>query len=221
MFNYEITEYYIKNIILLGADYDENLNFHHYKSNISFNKYKNLPIEYISDSKLLKQKSEIKKFLEDSKKKEIYEYDRHHCFFKNSGDFINCKSPKLSDTSIGIWDDPCVYNEDCPFYKSNLNYKNNRGGCVNGYCEMPINVNILGYKEYSNSDKKKAICYNCKRKPKCRGMECNMCCEEQKNKNNYPNLLGPDYAFKYDFNERLENRKEFEEKNISPIKLLS
>ena len=85
----------------------------------------------------------------------------------------------------------------------------------------PASKYRLGYKESLNSDMQKAICYNCKRKKGCRGMECNMCCEEQKNKEKYPNLSGPDYAFRYDYNERLEKRDEFEGKNLSPIKLLS
>ena len=35
--------------------------------------------------------------------------------------------------------------------ENNKNYPNNRGGCINGYCEMPINIKSRGYKYYDPS----------------------------------------------------------------------
>ena len=104
------------------------------------------------------------------------------------------------------------------FYKKNNNYPNKRGGCKKGYCEMPVNINLLGYKEYLDSNK--AICYNCK-KENCNGIECNMCCEDQKDSEKYPNLNGPDYAYPNDFNERIKHSKYFENNNLTPIKLIA
>ena len=43
----------------------------------------------------------------------------------------------------GVWDRPCERNADCPFYQINHDYK---GGCVAGYCEMPVGVKRVGYR---------------------------------------------------------------------------
>jgi hypothetical protein len=86
-----------------------------------------------------------------------------------------------------IWDKKCVKNEECPYYKSNNNYINNRGGCINnGYCEFPVGVKRLGFTKYTDTNLNKPLCYNCdnvedKGKPK-----------------------KPDYVFENDFNERVK-----------------
>ena len=85
------------------------------------------------------------------------------------------------------WDKPCKKNNDCPFYKKNKNYKNNRGGCIKGYCEMPLNVKRIRYKLYDKNTK--PFCYN------CNNILQGDCCEDQKNRKLYPNLKSPDYAF--------------------------
>ena len=82
---------------------------------------------------------------------------------------------------------------------------------------MPINIKLIGYKEYLDSVK--PFCYNCKKK-KCNGLECNMCCEEQYNKKLYPNLDGPDFAFDNDFDERIKNSSYFESKQMSPVSII-
>lgn len=88
--------------------------------------------------------------------------------------------------NIGIWDKPCSKNEDCPFYKKNINYINDKGGCIKGYCELPLGMKLLGFRKY---DKKyKPICNNCQNNNI-------FCCEEQKNKNKYPNLKSPNYLY--------------------------
>ena len=114
----------------------------------------------------------------------------------------------------------------------NLNYKNNFGKCVSGYCEFPLNVTNTSYR---TGDNKQPLCYNCKKIYKnydnlnddqnyylhqeeeentedlseCVGIDCHKCCEDQKNKSLYPNLKSPDYAFENDTEVRSneENKK--------------
>ena len=88
---------------------------------------------------------------------------------------------------------------------------------------MPLNLKRFGYKQTADSQKRDIICYNCKKEEgsTCEGLNCNKCCEEQKDKTKYPNLLSPDYAFSKDFNERVINRDYFEKLNYSPIRLIS
>ena len=49
------------------------------------------------------------------------------------------------------WDKPCLRNEDCPFYKKNMNYPNNFGQCINGFCEMPLGEIIFEFFEKMKS----------------------------------------------------------------------
>jgi hypothetical protein len=83
----------------------------------------------------------------------------------------------------GIWDRPCTANEECPFYQKNMNYRNYRGGCIDGACEMPLGVERVAFRQYKNN-----------------GMICNgcpignpLCCDQQEQ---------PDYAFPLDYFER-------------------
>ena len=48
------------------------------------------------------------------------------------------------------WDSRCVRNNECPFYMRNGDYK---GGCINGYCEMPLGVKQISYKKYETDNK--------------------------------------------------------------------
>lgn len=83
------------------------------------------------------------------------------------------------------WDKKCVNNEECPFYKKNVNYPNNRGGCNNGICELPLGTKPTGFKTYESDP----FCYNCDPTDE-------KCCEKQVN---------PDYAFENDYPERDKN----------------
>ena len=83
---------------------------------------------------------------------------------------------------------------------------------------MPVNVKLFGYKEFS--DTADAVCYNCKKTPECKGIECNMCCEEQKDKKLYPYLSEFNYAFENDFEERINKSDYFKKNNISPVKII-
>ena len=83
-----------------------------------------------------------------------------------------------------LWDKKCVANEECPYYKSNSNYLNNRGGCINnGFCEFPVGVKRLGFTKYTDTYLNKPLCYNCVG-------------------NEMPKK--PDYVFENDFNDRVK-----------------
>lgn len=93
-----------------------------------------------------------------------------------------------------IWDRRCETNEECPYYQKNKNYKNYRGGCLDGFCEMPIGQSNISYRTPSS---KKPYCHNCKDRLDP------YCCEDQKDKDKYPTLISPDYAFELDMFERI------------------
>lgn len=127
----------------------------------------------------------------------IYAINRNDC--ENKHDIVGLKKKN------GIWDSPCNKDEDCPFYKQNKNYENNNGKCINGTCQLPLNMKNLGYHYYINEKSLKPICYNCdvnsnKWLPYT---STEFCCEEQNDRKKYPHLNGPDYAFKNDINTRL------------------
>jgi hypothetical protein len=136
--------------------------------------------------------------------------DQYWPFSKTSND---CLSYDTTIKKVGIWDKECTQDTDCPFYKANKNYPNTFGGCKNGTCQLPIGMKSIGFKHYT---KDKPICYNCHKKIKvmtadgktiitnreCSGIECNKCCDVQNDKDLYPNLKSPDYAFTNDTDER-------------------
>lgn len=57
------------------------------------------------------------------------------------------------------WDRPCVTNEDCPYFQANRTYRNYRGGCVAGYCEMPLGVERRGFRDASPQSA--PVCHGC------------------------------------------------------------
>lgn len=55
----------------------------------------------------------------------------------------------LKPNGADIWDRPCYYDEECPFYGKGI-YNKFRGGCQNGgYCEMPIGYTNVSYRYYT------------------------------------------------------------------------
>ena len=84
------------------------------------------------------------------------------------------------------WDRPCVSNSECPFYQANKRYKNYRGGCIDGKCEMPIGVSVKGFRYAEN--KQNALCHGCR-------ASNIMCCGTQHS---------PDYAFSLDTYDRMK-----------------
>ena len=138
-------------------------------------------------------KKEIK-FLEDKKeeKERDMEYKKYKCFDTDGFNESTCKSYSFMRGVKGTWDKPCTKDAECPFFKSNKNYPNTRGGCKNGFCELPTNMKRLGYRYFDEN--LKPFCHNCNR-DNCLGEDCFTCCEEQKNNSN---LRSPDYMFDND-----------------------
>ena len=115
---------------------------------------------------------------------------------------------------IGIYDKPCVKDNECPFYKSNKNYNNNFGGCKNGKCELPVNMKNIGYHYYSYNKNYNPLCYNCDNKNfNVLSSSINDCCDKQSNINNFKS---PDYAFKDDTLNRINyyNQKNYKTKAL-------
>jgi hypothetical protein len=223
--NYNV-KYYIKKLFVVGVNLKQRVLFDNLikspNDNANYTLLKDIP--NISDKNIANRDKDADTYLKDDKlmRNQYKEDDRGFCFFKrNIQNKIQCES--VDENGTGVWDKSCIYDEDCPYYKRNRNYPNSRGGCKNGYCEMPLNLKRFGYKQINDGKLDSVICYNCKKEKdsECEGLNCNKCCEEQKDKSKYPDIISPDYAFDRDFNERIKNRKYFEKINISPIKLIS
>ena len=93
--------------------------------------------------------------------------------------------------AIYNWDRPCISNTECPFYLKNKNYTNERGGCNNGYCELPVGVKRLSYREYDKRFTENNF-------PRCHGCDINNgidCCEKQKKNKK---MKGSNYVFEND-----------------------
>lgn len=108
-----------------------------------------------------------------------------------------------------VWDKQCSYNYECPFFMKNGNYKNFRGGCVNGFCEMPKGIHERTFRQYNETkSQNKPLCYNCP--PEVNIVDC---CAKQQSAidNNFKQeygafskkLVTPDYMFEDDIDERM------------------
>lgn len=143
-------------------------------------------------------------------------YNKGHKCFKPNGELLidaktsnDCLSFNPKIKQVGVWDRECSTDSECPFYKANKNYPNQFGGCIEGKCQLPLGMKRIGFKHYT---KDKPICYNCHKKEniltsdgyykivdrQCSGIECNMCCDHQKDKTLYQKQVSPDYAFEND-----------------------
>lgn len=118
------------------------------------------------------------------------QYTRKLTCLSNRDEFGRPKIP-------GTWDRPCVSNEECPFFKKNQNYPNERGGCIGGKCEMPINIRRVGFRQFDA--KHKPFCHNCRNV----GYKC---CAEQMLRRDpaYSQMVSPDYVFSDDQIPRLK-----------------
>lgn len=54
----------------------------------------------------------------------------------------------LKPMGADVWDRPCAYDEECPFFRRGK-YDKYRGGCNDGYCEMPLGFTLIGYRNYA------------------------------------------------------------------------
>lgn len=118
--------------------------------------------------------------------------DKYHCIPDNTYKTQeSCESPNdflgNKKKEFMVWDRPCMVNTDCPFYKINKR----RGGCKDGFCEMPVGVKRIAYTRYLDGPNSYPYCHGCIQ------MNSN-CCNESPN---------PEYAFKFDYMER--NGKHF------------
>lgn len=54
---------------------------------------------------------------------------------------------RVCDVYDGLWDRKCVSDTECPFFTPGEHW-----GCLNGYCQMPLNVENNGYRHAVSSD---------------------------------------------------------------------
>jgi hypothetical protein len=78
------------------------------------------------------------------------------CFGDNAGDALirnkqQCESrydpsgvPKPGGP--GVWDRPCTRDVECPYFQANKTYKNYRGACLDGHCELPLGVSRVSFR---------------------------------------------------------------------------
>jgi hypothetical protein len=100
----------------------------------------------------------------------------------------------------------CISDTNCPFYKANKNYPNERGKCMDtGECELPLGLSRTGYNTYSKTDQ--PICHNC-------GVGSEHCCNKQRTNKTYPSA---DYAFIDDYNDRYKFKTTLSKYNLQPI----
>ncbi len=95
------------------------------------------------------------------------------------------------------WDRRCVNNSECDFYLSNKNYLNKRGGCKNGFCELPLGLKRKGFRKYELSNTSYPICIGCKESDAQKD-----CCKKQETD---PSFSSPNYAFDGDLLVNLES----------------
>lgn len=150
------------------------------------------------------------------------------CISKETGELLNYSTKEECEATVdnegnpkesGTFDNQCSADADCPFYLGNTNYPNTKGGCgEDGFCELPVNTELLSYKSYSDEGEYYPYCYGCN----IDKMET--CCEVQQKmvdgtateeEIDEHGLTGktfvtPDYAFKDDFTDRMNYKDELE-----------
>lgn len=141
--------------------------------------------------------------------------DKHNfiCSTKNTNNKRVCKSKEiLNDGTIldpgKIYRYKCVSDYQCPMWRSNKNYPNNRGACINNVCEFPIGLVPTSSVKFDKNTE--AICHS-------RNTSKESCADQL----NDPRLASPDYAFAGDFNERLIYNKHLKKKGLRVQNLIS
>lgn len=123
---------------------------------------------------------------------------KYRCFDVEGAEAGNAD---VCNNESGYWDTPVSNPEECPFYRKNKNYVNNYGGIERdggGYCEIPVGMKRVGFRHTSADPANKPQCYNCRVGSDGMPGSIGPCCDEQQNKQLYPNLVSPDYAFPSD-----------------------
>lgn len=139
---------------------------------------------------------------------------KYRCF---EGSNESGKTKEECDVSSGYWDRPVTRDEECPFFMKNKNYPNRLGGVdPNGNrCETPIGTKRIGYRYVSADPVHQPWCYNCRIGADGQPGSVGPCCNEQLNKELYPNLVSPDYAYPGDTLERGQFWKELSERGLN------
>jgi len=218
---YKEDNYYYKDQISDNADFDvlpndENSKLFQRQNTKFINTYERTDI----DPTLLDESSVSTKI--DEKMISIakdQQFKNHKCFGLVDGvsnelpqynNPIFCKSYHPEINQKGVWDAPCQIDNDCPFYKANKNYPNNKGKCnkETGMCEMPMGVIPIGFTKYGKVEPE---CYNCS----ILSLN-NKCCKKQSEdieKGNV-NYKSPDYIFNNDEKERKQYKEELEKMGL-------
>ena len=102
----------------------------------------------------------------------------------------------------------CVSDYQCPMWRANKNYPNNRGGCVDGACEFPIGL----------QPKVQLILIEIQKQFVIQERQVKESCSNQLTD---PKLESPDYAFEGDFNDRLIYYKHLKNKGLRVQNLIS
>lgn len=126
--------------------------------------------------------------------------DTYTCFGIPESQYIQTKSECTSFG--GIWDKAVNNDEECPFFQSNKNYLNNRGGVKNDYCELPSGIQSNGYRYYNSDSHSIPLCYNCKHNLIGQGTLGKCCKIQSENKN----LKSPDFKYPGDKLDRYNSR---------------
>lgn len=127
----------------------------------------------------------------------------YHCYGTIGSEKL--KSEQECSLQGGVWDRPVKDSHECPYYLSNKNYTNSRGGVKFGYCETPRNTQLKGFRFTDNSPENKPLCYNCKTDLIGQGT-LGKCCDKQRN---------PDYAFPGDRNDRNLQKEQLKSVGLS------
>ena len=210
----ENEKYILQNLLLIGNRPTADYLIRNGLDKSSYNKYYNVHNPKLDDSITYDKANKIFNSREtyDKNSNSFSIQYQYKCFDLNKPGLIIGTNNKLDCESevdwygrikdYGIWDRPCLTDEECVYYKKNKNYDNEYGKCLpSGYCQLPINSKKIGY-HFEKEDVKKK-CYNCDTKEWEPLTELGECCEEQKDKTKYPFLNGPDYAFVNDINTRI------------------
>lgn len=120
------------------------------------------------------------------------------------------------DSANSYWDTPVKSDKECPFYQSNKNFNNVLGGVSpdGQFCQLPTGMKRIGYRYFSSDPADKPFCYGCKIGADGSSGGAGPCCDEQRNKTLYPNLVTPDYMFAGDPLERGQNWRELGDRGI-------
>jgi len=213
-------QYYINALKLIGYQFEDTLKLNkgYEKNNHHINIYTDpRQFKYNANNDYLRQSDEKKLIFPNNITNQLIKkhsknniFNDYRCYGKQAYNKRACEMGinELGNKTVkGVWDKPCIYDSECPFYQKNKNYPNRRGGCINSKCELPIGLTQLGIRYY---DKNTApLCYNCKNSTL-------NCCKDQENKNIYDNLQTPDYVFKHDFIPRYNYKHLFYKKHLQP-----